>query len=90
MPCCGKNLVGKGVQIVKGYTALATGQKYEFTDSRLAVCRECEKGYFKKERILRLFCAECKCFIPAKARVKEAECPLDKWPDKKGIINGNV
>ena len=85
MSCCGKNTVRKGVNIVKGFTALARGIKYEFTDDRLIVCRACEKGYFKKQRILRLFCSECDCFIPAKARVKDELCPLDKWPDRKGV-----
>lgn len=87
MSCCGKKLVQTGVNIVKGYTALATGKKYEFTDARLAVCRTCDKGYFKKERIWRLFCAECKCFIPAKARVKDEQCPLNRWLDNKGVLD---
>ena len=81
MTCCGKNKVKQGVNIVKGFSALARNKKYEFTDARLAVCRTCDKGYYKKEKYLRLFCAECKCFIPAKARVKDEKCPLDKWKD---------
>jgi hypothetical protein len=85
MPCCGKKLVEQSVNIVKGFSALSVGKKYEFTDARLAVCRTCEKGYFKKEKYLRLFCAECKCFIPAKARVQYELCPLNKWPDRAGV-----
>ena len=27
-----------------------------------------------------LFCRICKCYVPAKARVKEETCPLNKWP----------
>ena len=27
----------------------------------------------------RLYCRLCKCFIPAKARVKDKICPLGKW-----------
>jgi hypothetical protein len=79
MACCGKKLVQEGINIVKGFSALAAGKKYEFTDSRIAVCRTCDKGYFKKEKYVRLFCSECKCFIPAKARVKDEHCPLGKW-----------
>jgi len=79
MACCGKNTVQTGKNIVKGFSALAVGKKYEFTDGRLRVCRTCDKGYFKKQKYLRLFCSECNCFIPAKARAKDAECPLDKW-----------
>lgn len=27
----------------------------------------------------RLFCKECNCFIPAKARVPDEKCSLNKW-----------
>ena len=33
-----------------------------------------------------IHCRDCKCDIPRKARKKDAECPLDKWPDNKGIM----
>ncbi len=33
----------------------------------------------KKRR--NLYCRLCKCFIPAKARVKEYYCPLGKWKE---------
>ena len=85
MSCCGKNKIQKAVNIAKGFTALATGKKYEFTDSRIRVCQQCEDNYWLGKR---LFCSKCKCYIPAKARVKDELCPLDKWPDKKGIENG--
>ncbi len=26
-----------------------------------------------------LYCRDCKCFIPAKARVEENTCPKDRW-----------
>ena len=32
-------------------------------------------GWIKKKDM----CAECGCFIPAKARVVLESCPLDKW-----------
>jgi len=85
MPCCGKNIVQTGINIVKGFSALAVGKKYEFTDARLRLCRNCEKGSLKKSRIWRLFCSECKCFIAAAARAKDKQCPLGKWAalDKK-------
>jgi hypothetical protein len=71
MTCC-----GKAKNIVKGFTALATGKKYEFTDGRIRVCRTCEDNYW----IARvLFCSICKCNIPAKARVESEKCPKDKW-----------
>jgi hypothetical protein len=86
MTCCGKTIksaLETGSQIAEGYTNLAKGKKYEFTDSRIRACRECDKNYWI---IRRLFCSICKCYIPAKARAKDAECPLDRWPDKKGIM----
>lgn len=27
----------------------------------------------------KLFCSKCKCFIPAKARLPDEECPAGKW-----------
>jgi len=86
MACCGKNIVRTGVNIAKGFTSLAVGKRYAFTDDRLIVCRSCDRGYLKKEQITRMFCSECKCFIPAKARVKDEMCPLDRWPDIKGVL----
>jgi hypothetical protein len=86
MACCGKKIkkaVEIGKLIAEGYGNLAKGEKYEFTGGRIKVCRECDKNYWIKRR---LFCSICKCYIPAKARAKDAECPLDKWNDKKGII----
>ena len=75
MSCCGKT-IKKGVNIAKGFTALAMGTKYEFTDSRVRTCQKCDKNYWLARQ---LFCSICKCFIPAKARVKDEKCPLDKW-----------
>jgi hypothetical protein len=76
MTCCGKAKLNKAKNIVKGFTALATGKKYEFTDGRIAMCRSCESNYWISKKI---FCSICKCYIPAKARVKDEKCPLDKW-----------
>ena len=44
MTCCGKTkqIAHKAGNIAKGYTALVTGKKYEFTDGRIRVCRKCE------------------------------------------------
>ena len=41
MGCCGK-AIRKGKNIVKGYTALAVGKKYEFTDGRVRECQQCD------------------------------------------------
>lgn len=73
MGCCGKNKIAN---IARGYSALAIGKKYEFTDSRIRICHKCEHKYWVAKT---LWCKICKCFIPAKARVKEESCPLGKW-----------
>ncbi|MCK5604732.1 hypothetical protein KAR91_22775, partial [Candidatus Pacearchaeota archaeon] len=64
-----------------GYTRLATDtvgltEKYEFTDGRIRICQKCEKNYWVGRT---LWCSICKCFIPAKARVKDEHCPEGKW-----------
>ncbi len=82
MSCCGgakrnvKNVIRTGKNIVVGYTNYIRKKKYEFTDGRIRVCQKCEKNYWIGKS---LWCSMCKCFIPAKARVKENTCPLEKW-----------
>lgn len=80
MSCC-----GPVKHIIKGFTALALGLKYEFTDARIRECRKCEENYWIG-RIL--WCKKCKCCVPAAARVKEKKCALDKWD--KQINPGKV
>jgi hypothetical protein len=70
--CC-----GKAKNIVKGYYRYARGKKYEFTDKRIRICRDCEKNYWIGKT---LWCSICKCYIPAKARVEEEDCKLGLWP----------
>ena len=41
--------------------------------SRLKVCDNCP--HLNKFKV----CKICKCFMPLKARIKRAECPLKKW-----------
>lgn len=31
-----------------------------------------------------LFCCLCKCWLPAKVRVKREECPIGKWRPQRG------
>ena len=71
MACCGKTK-----QIVEGYGNLIKGKKYEFTDERVRKCQKCKYRYWIKKT---LWCSECKCFVPAKARVKENTCPKGLW-----------
>ena len=63
--------------IIQGWTALAMGKKYEFTDDRVRVCQDCDDNYWLG-RVL--FCSLCKCPIATAARVEAKECPRDRWP----------
>lgn len=81
MTCCGKRIKN----IVQGFTSLAvekvTGKevlKYERTDERIQICRECEFNYWKNNN-RRLWCKLCGCFVPAKARVENEKCPKGFW-----------
>ena len=65
MGCCGK-IIKQVKQITEGYTNLARGKRFEFTNERIKTCRECEFNYWIKRT---LWCSICKCYIPAKARV---------------------
>jgi len=88
MSCCGKKLVQKASHIVKGnamYAAYSVGflpkEKYEYWRKRRDICKNCE---YNKWILNKLFCSICKCFIPAKAMVKDEKCPKGFW---KGIDN---
>ena len=49
---------------------LSTKEAYE----RTKVCESCDK-YLKRAKI----CGVCKCFIPAKSRLRYSDCPEGKW-----------
>jgi len=44
------------------------------SEERFRVCEACE--YFNEQYLL---CEKCKCFMPLKARIDSAKCPLGKW-----------
>lgn len=75
MGCCG-NIPKKARQIAIGYINLAKGKKYEFTDDRVRICQKCEFNYWIGRT---LWCSICGCFIPPKARVKDAICDKGFW-----------
>ena len=112
MGCCGK-IVHQSLNIAIGYTNLAIGKKYRFTDARIRACRDCDENtwmtaleysawllshgievienYTQLEKLPKLpkhkmskkrqkiYCQICKCYIPAKARVKDMICPMGRW-----------
>ena len=75
MGCCGKAKT-KVKNIIEGYTNLARKRKCPDTDRRVRICQKCEKNYWIKKM---LWCSICKCYIPAKARVENEKCPIEKW-----------
>ena len=46
---------------------------------RLNTCRGCE--HFQG---LALVCKKCGCFMPAKAKIANLRCPVDKWKEVYG------
>jgi len=82
MGCCDKiqKVTTTAKQIVQGWTALARGKKYEFTDDRVRVCQDCEDNYWLGRT---LWCSICYCAIAAAARVAEKDCPKGRWPAVK-------
>ncbi len=63
-----------GIEKVTGKEVL----KYARTDERIAICRDCEFADWRNNK-KRLWCAQCGCFVPAKARVENEKCPKGKW-----------
>lgn len=41
-------------------------------ESRALVCKSCDQ-------LVKLFCKQCRCFMPVKTWVSNAICPLNKW-----------
>ena len=48
---------------------------------RLMICDECDRVSLPGTMVRR--CNECGCFISAKARFYNQECPLGKWDEPK-------
>lgn len=42
--------------------------------ARLQICTQCDK---LEKPLYR--CKECGCIVPAKAKIKNSTCPLNKW-----------
>ena len=54
-----------------GKKILATKQQAR---DRMKICEECE-FFTKKKR-----CIHCGCYMMYKIHIKDAACPMDKWP----------
>lgn len=84
MSCCDKRkirkIVGKIKNIIVGNVRAFGGVNYTFADDRERECWKCKESYWILKSV---WCKICKCYIPAKARVKEEKCPLNKWDRKE-------
>lgn len=59
------------------WTALRGGLRFadkKTIDGRKNLCYNCE---IRNEKLNT--CTACGCFIPAKIRLKDEQCPLEKW-----------
>jgi hypothetical protein len=45
-------------------------------EGRLSICRECASYHAG-------VCGECGCYMPLKARLATAQCPLGRWVDAR-------
>lgn len=60
-------------RIILGWYYWMTNRNNILAKARLEVCVKCPSRKWN-------VCQECGCVLQAKARLKEEECPLDKWP----------
>lgn len=76
MACCKKvKNIAHGFKVLVG-DKITHVNKYEFTDDRVRICQTCDGNNWIARRLM---CKHCLCYIPAKARVPDEKCPLDKW-----------
>ena len=70
MKCC----KSKFELIIEGWTGLIfkTERTKQIAEQRAKICAICEQN---KDN----WCKICKCFIPAKVRSRNSECPSKLW-----------
>jgi len=66
----------KIISIVLGWWFWATNRNNEMARARLLVCAKCpDRKWF--------VCGICTCVLQAKSRIKDEECPMNRWEDTK-------
>lgn len=60
--------------IIEGWWFMLRGKNNELSKTRSAICSPCQH----KDKRLNS-CKECGCFLPAKTRVDDAQCPFGYW-----------
>lgn len=46
---------------------------------RIDICNKCEHLNVKGLRMFRNMCNKCGCFMPAKVKLQNSNCPEGKW-----------
>lgn len=69
-------MVNQVNQIAKGFYNNLTGKEVPLYEKRIFICRGCPQI---KEGLLGEMCKVCGCVLQSKARVREANCPENKW-----------
>lgn len=69
-------------QIVDGYTSLVLDKHEQIAFERSKICAECplfDKGFCSKYKEVNGV-RGCSCWLSAKTRCVDCECPLNSWP----------
>lgn len=64
------------LSILKGWYYHLINKNILLLKQRLEICELCEE---KKTDHLGDYCGACNCTLKLKARLKEEQCPLNKW-----------
>ena len=69
-------MLKKLISIYKGWWlwAIDTKESRDLMETRMPLCNLCPN----KIKLTNT-CKECGCFLPAKTRVKDEQCPIDLW-----------
>lgn len=62
----------KIISILLGWWFWITNKNNDMARYRLSVCSECPERRWAS-------CGICGCFLQAKARIPEEQCPIGKW-----------
>lgn len=65
----------KDVSFFDLFNPKAPKSEAEIYEERVNICASCEKLIKPTFQ-----CSECGCFMKLKAKLHDAQCPLNKWP----------
>ena len=82
--------MGKMKNIIEGWGKHFTGAELTSTEKeRIKICEQCPLKRFSKSiahfdgddiiEVKGMICGECSCYLPAKIRASNEQCPKNKW-----------